>query len=136
MNGCLCAYFKHLLENSREDSEWLQALINVKEEHHQDLSDKCFKDGISNESIPNLHSLPPFAKVVAWLILSHHKLPMAAPNDSFPELEYIGEWMKDNFCETWNSPHCRDEDQENRIRDNWSFKKPIPIKSNTWRAKA
>lgn len=54
--------------NNKSDEEWLSCLIS--DEIHLKISSLIIKD------MPNpLDNLPPIASMVAWLILSHHKLP-------------------------------------------------------------
>ncbi len=55
--------------NNKSDKEWLEYLIS--DEIHRKISKLDIKD-ISNP----LDNLPPIASMVAWLILTHHKLPV------------------------------------------------------------
>jgi len=55
--------------NNKKDEEWLDYLIS--DEIHKNIS----KLNVSDISNP-LDNLPPVASIVAWLILSHHKLPV------------------------------------------------------------
>ena len=54
--------------NQKSDEAWLDSLIS--DEIHKEIS----KLTISNVTNP-LENLPPLANIVAWLILTHHKLP-------------------------------------------------------------
>jgi len=55
--------------NHKSDEEWLDSLIT--DEVHKKISSLT----VSNISNP-LDNLPPIASMVAWLIISHHKLPI------------------------------------------------------------
>jgi CRISPR-associated endonuclease/helicase Cas3 len=125
--------------NNRSDEEWLNALCLV--ERDQDVF--CFKDGldgaVSSDNHP-IQKLSPFARLVGWLILTHHKLPVY-PNwkdgeHSQPMFQNISAWLSDNFNAVWNSHNCNDPDNQNRVEQNWKCNKQgLPYKSNLWRSK-
>lgn len=54
--------------NNKSDSEWLDSLIS--DEIHKNIS----KLKVTNMANP-LDNLPPVASMIAWLILTHHKMP-------------------------------------------------------------
>ena len=60
---------------NKTDNEWLEALSQV----DRDQVAECFKDGLEgnvNKNHPMKYSKSPFAQLIAWLILAHHKLPI------------------------------------------------------------
>ena len=125
--------------NNKSDEEWLNALCLV--ERDQDMY--CFRDGLDGSVNPDNHplqNLSPFARLVAWLILTHHKLPVY-PNwkdgeNSPPQFEYISEWLSNNFDVVWNSHNCNDPEQQSRVEQNWKCNKQgLPYDSNLWRSK-
>lgn len=119
----------------KSDEEWLEALTRIDE----DIFSSCFRDGIDGGVQNNhpLRNLPPFAQLVAWLILSHHKLP-SVPNSETtpPNIEYITGWFSVNFDSDWNSPLSKNPEQKVRVNDNWTFENGLPVKSNLWRSSA
>ena len=121
---------------NKDDQEWLDALSQVE----RDQVAECFKDGLEG-CVENNHpmiDLSPFAQLVAWLILTHHKLPIYPKwkENSQPEFKYISDWMGNNFNAVWNSHNCRDVDQQDRLAENWNFEFGLPYKSMHWRSKA
>ena len=78
--------------SNKTDKEWLDAISQVE----QDQVIEFFKDGLDGNVNSNhpLKELPPFAKLVAWLILTHHKLPVypkwKGQENSPPRFEGIG----------------------------------------------
>jgi len=126
--------------HNKSDEEWLNSLCLV--DRDQDAS--CFKDGLDRGDIAENHpiqNLSPFAKLVAWLILTHHKLPVypkwKVNENSSPMFEHISEWFSNNFNAIWNSHNCNEPDQLNRVVQNWKCNKEgLPYKSNLWRSKA
>ncbi len=121
---------------TQTDAQWLESLTDIQ----QDAFDQVYKDRTGNTiAEPKLTDLPSFAQLVAWLILAHHKLPLY-PNwkddkNNPPSLNDMPEWLEKNFTPVWNSPNCEDEDQQNRIEENWQFCE-LPVKSMQWRSKA
>jgi CRISPR-associated endonuclease/helicase Cas3 len=122
----------------KSDLEWLEAMTEIDRES----IGECYKDGVQDGShgLTNpLLSLPPFARFVGWLIVSHHRLP-AAPRLSdgsqmTASLDAVDTWMEINFEARWNSNRCRDSDQISRLKDNWSFA-ALPYQSMKWRSRA
>jgi CRISPR-associated endonuclease/helicase Cas3 len=119
----------------KSDEEWLEALTRI----DADIFSSCFKDGIDGGVLNNhpLRNLPPFAQLIAWLILTHHKLPSVPFSETTPpDIKYVSYWFGSNFDANWNSPHCNDAEQKERVNDNWTFEKGLPVKSNLWRSSA
>ncbi|WP_162599224.1 type I-F CRISPR-associated helicase Cas3f [Shewanella algidipiscicola] len=122
---------------SKDDSQWLEALA---EQNFENIPD-CFKDGSDQGfgSHPIL-SLPPFAQLTAWIIVSHHKLPLCpAWQDSInaPALKDIEQWLIKSFDASWNSYQCNDVEQKVRIQENWNFaEKALPYHSKKWCSQA
>jgi len=121
----------------KTDEEWLQFLENAQEEDEQIVLNRLIKDPA--ETINNPFSdLPPTAKLVAWLIVSHHRLP-TYPSDrasNAPSFKYINQWLDKIFDSLWNSANSLDDwDEQVRI-NNWVFPNGTPLLSMTWRDKA
>jgi CRISPR-associated endonuclease/helicase Cas3 len=119
------------------DMEWLQSLEYVKEDDERTVLKRLIKE--PKETINNpLSKLPFTAKLVAWLIVSHHKLP-TYPNDkasNAPSFKYINQWLDEAFDSLWNSANSLDDwDEQVRI-DNWVFPNGTPLLSVTWRDNA
>jgi len=116
------------------DVEWLGSLSQIEES----MFSSCYRDGIdTGEKSHPINNLPPFGRLVAWLILSHHKLPLYPWNGtSSPSLSDVDDWFLNNFDASWNSHNCKDPDKEKRVQDNWCFEKGLPVKSMQWRSKA
>lgn len=124
----------------KSDDEWLDALIQVDRDQVAD----CFKDGLDGGVNPDNHPLQkfrsPFARLIAWLILTHHKLPLYPKWKEnagvLPSLKIIAKWMDSYFEAVWNSHNCKDPDQQSRVGPNWEVAKNLPYKSMHWRSKA
>ncbi len=125
--------------NNRNDEAWLESLAQM--EFSDDLN--WFKDGIDGNVRKNnpLNKLPPFAKLVAWLILSHHRLPLY-PDWQYeslepPKFEDVSNWVINNFDGDWNSYKSKQKDQADRINTNWQMTDAgLPFNSSRWKALA
>ncbi len=122
----------------KDDREWLDALSQIE----STAVFACFRDGLDGSVTENhpINKIPSFAQLVAWLILTHHKLPLnpswKETASTSPSLLNINEWFTGNFEALWNSPNCKDNDQQAFISKNWTFTKGLPVASAQWRAKA
>ncbi len=117
----------------QSDAQWLSALSDIK----QDVFSQYFRDGIDQDAEPHFPAMPVFARLVAWLIMTHHRLPVYPgwKGNNPPELQYMDQWLDNNFTALWNSYRCNDDDQKKRISENWFFSK-LPSQSMQWRSKA
>ncbi|MBN0987631.1 type I-F CRISPR-associated helicase Cas3f [Amphritea pacifica] len=123
----------------KTDAEWLDELADINPENIA----ACFRDGleggVGKENNPFLN-LPAFARVVAWIILSHHRLPLSPSWQDNEKPARFGEmqsWLEIDFDAVWNSYRCKDTEQKERLGDNWYFAdKSLPYFSSHWRAKA
>ena len=126
--------FQAFVGDSKEDIQWLQNLAEIDRNNYP----VCYKDGIDDSTdVPKLTDLPPFARLVAWLILTHHKLPVyPAWKESENSPPLLTELEKiQNIDPLWNSHQCNDPGQKARKEKNWEFF-DLPIKSSQWRSKA
>jgi len=94
-----------------------------------------FRDGIDGNFSQNhpIKNLPPFAQLVAWLIMSHHKLPFYPYTESSPpSMKYIDSWFSSNFDATWNSVLSSDKSLKDDLLNNWSFEERFLYQSKKW----
>lgn len=130
---------------NKTDEQWLTALTEISKSHHDEID----QDGLSQESSNPLASLPPFAQLVGWLILSHHKLPFVphwneklTPERSPAELAKnninpLEAWFATELQVHWNSYNFCDEDSPSLLVDNWTFHADgLPYNSHKWRLRA
>ncbi|PJE78303.1 CRISPR-associated nuclease/helicase Cas3 subtype I-F/YPEST [invertebrate metagenome] len=67
--------FEAMIDGCNSDNEWLERLANFNDFSKQqpDWLSHIHNDG--QEKSKGLSHLPPMAKIVAWLIVTHHRLP-------------------------------------------------------------
>jgi len=122
--------------NGKNDIEWLQALKNIdnKSEGLMLKNLELLKDGLNTNIENPFANFEPIAKIVAWLIVSHHRLPQyPKTGDNPPSLQNIDSWLSEYFEACWNSPQCLTEDWGTEtIEQNWHFPYGTPFKSAIW----
>ena len=119
----------------KNDLEWLKTLANVTKQNDIEILAKLIKDAPVNVNYSNpLKKMPPLAKLVGWLIISHHRLPVypVKKNNNPPNYENINEWLDHYFDPLWNSPSSFDEWEQNVRDKNWEFPSGTPIVSAIW----
>lgn len=126
----------------KSDQEWIQQLAeltdaNVARRWDIQITKSIFVDA------PNAHQNPftdlaPFAKLVAWLLVSHHRLPKNNDLDKPVNIPEMHTWLLHCFDCHWNSPNALDLSQYSKqsLKDNWHFPNGTPFLSQTWRRKA
>ncbi|MGF1764385.1 type I-F CRISPR-associated helicase Cas3f [Aliivibrio kagoshimensis] len=120
----------------REDKVWLTDLVNIDNlaEEKMLINLAELKDGLKLNPENPFKALPPLAKLVAWLIVSHHKLPQYPKNeDNPPAFESMDKWLDFSLEACWNSPQCLNDDWDRSvIEQNWIFPYGTPLKSAHW----
>ena len=124
------------------DLEWLRALGEVNNSTEKKVMEQLVRDDPNTIEKP-FAALPPVGKTVAWLVVSHHRLPMYSysKKDEIGNIEpaysKINGWLEDNFDSLWNSPSSFDEQWEETVRDNnWVFPNRTPFASAIWQIRA
>ena len=124
----------------RDDKDWLDDLANIDNSAEAKMLNHfvSLRDGIDVNPAHPFKALSPVAKLVAWLIVSHHKLPQYPKNaDNPPTFDNMDKWLSDSFEACWNSPQCLNDDwQQSVIEKNWSFPYGTPFKSAHWQTQA
>ncbi len=115
------------------DRAWLDKLVNVTKEVEVDMLDRLFKDDGAEMQNP-FKTLPPLARTVAWLIVSHHRLPVSYTVNN---AEHIDQWLYESIGPEWNSqlkePRAWTTEE---MLNNWLLPSGTPVLSKTWRRKA
>ncbi|MFH7587346.1 type I-F CRISPR-associated helicase Cas3f [Oceanimonas smirnovii] len=117
------------------DQQWLSKLANIDNSAESELLETLlsYRDLLTKDIPCPLTHLPPIASTVAWLIVSHHKLPQYPFGlDNPPDLSAINQWQS-IFEPCWNSPKVTSEQwSEADVSKNWTFPVGTPFKSAFW----
>ncbi|WP_230460227.1 type I-F CRISPR-associated helicase Cas3f [Sansalvadorimonas verongulae] len=73
--------FEALIQGCSSDKEWLERFVNIKEffNNEPDWASKLHND--SQQRSEGIFHLPSLARMVAWLIVTHHRLPFEDRHD-------------------------------------------------------
>lgn len=119
--------------NSKSDQQWLRDLSKVNNSAETQILDLLHKDPKKGGENP-LFDLPPLARVISWLIVSHHRLPIYY-GENHPSIESIDQWIQ-IFDAKWNSKNIDGDWDQIVLDNNWIFPNGTPFKSATWQIKA
>ena len=137
--------FQAFVGQATEDADWLKRLAGLDEREERGWPAGLYRDGLDNASqAPALESLPPAAKAVAWLILSHHRLPYPSDKNYLSqENQLINFWA--DLDPSWNqhstAPSNQNEEQitsgkKANPKACWTFPHGWPTALPTWRKRA
>lgn len=133
--------FQAFVGDVGSDEQWLSRLANP--DAYDDASWltslRCDQPGKSQES--PIAGMPPIAQAVAWLVLTHHRLPLKPVDDG----GYYGQKVAafsprhlDLFLEVlgpdWNERAADAGPDE--IKRYWSFPHGLPVTTDKWRTRA
>jgi CRISPR-associated endonuclease/helicase Cas3 len=128
----------------QDDKTWLTALSQITADDESVMIDRLVQDSIVPFTNP-FKALPPLAATVAWLIVSHHRLPAYPSKQQTyserynfpPQLEHIDVWLTQQFTALWNSTNIDTENWSNEDKQSvWHFPNGTPVRSILWRNKA
>ena len=117
----------------QDDKSWLSVLING------DIAENTLKKGLEQSQQVTLEKLPDAAKLVAWLIVSHHRLP----NFSHSMKETRNAWldekapdlaiMLNRITQEWGYENKQDEQEyQKRVKHCFEFPNGFLSQSSEW----
>lgn len=111
-----------------DDEIWLARLACLLSDRDPRWLDRLLKDGIiePDPATRAFGNLPPLAKAVGWLIVSHHFLPTSANNANVKRLKNIPEIVD----ASWNRANPEATDTEKQTC--WAFNNGTPFASASW----
>ncbi len=123
------------------DEVWLQHLQQATPDMDAELLVRLECDPSNPNSLQNpFEKLQnrPVALAIAWLIISHHRLPSYPVGNNNPlYTDEIEDWLfGDLFNVKWNSPQVLDDWSKSDWEQVWQIKTGTPLASSRWCAKA
>ncbi|WP_367299527.1 type I-F CRISPR-associated helicase Cas3f [Hafnia alvei] len=120
---------------TQTDKQWLGKLGWLAPQDEKEWLANLQKDSKEKSDSP-LVNLPPLARVIAWLIISHHRLPQYLGKNE-PELSSSRTWLENQLNVYWNALNHEKSDWRDSDFDKvWTFPNGTPLRSQTWRNKA
>ncbi|NVK75919.1 MAG: type I-F CRISPR-associated helicase Cas3 [Oceanospirillaceae bacterium] len=118
------------ITNSTTDDEWLERL------HQGDIDEAQLKTLIQNSALTPLANLPPIAQLIAWLIVSHHRLPSLSKEQASvykAEQATSINTMLQRITQEWGYENRYDEaEYQKRLKDCFRFPNGLLSNSSQW----
>lgn len=126
-------WLRRLIEpSSEDDASWIARLV-------------CSEAATEPDARYPFRKLPPLARAVGWLVLTHHRLPALPPSPESPNpahgvrrTDRYTERLEDVFgaiaCD-WNEAPKNDLSPEEAAKY-WTFESPLPVVTPLWRKRA
>ncbi len=127
------------------DESWLTRLIEPSAEDDKSWIVRLQRDGLDATVDKPLASLPPLAQAVAWLVVTHHRLPIKPASGHDGKALWLGardpkftagqlDKLLSKIASDWNErPSGIDRTQ---VEAYWHFPKGLPVTTAPWRKRA
>ncbi|XOV84734.1 MAG: type I-F CRISPR-associated helicase Cas3f [bacterium] len=127
-----------------EDERWLRRMISPTDSDDASWTQngRYWRDGIDKETPAPFTDLQPLAAAIAWLVVTHHRLPVIPSYDFDGIQQYLGKPSM-NFSASqladpllavkanWNE--IPQSNESTSIKSYWSFKEKLPFSFPKWR---
>jgi len=137
--------FQSFVGMDATDESWLARLIAPSAADDQSWLVRLQRDGLDPVVDKPLASLPPLAQAVAWLVVTHHRLPVKPATDRSGKHLWLGarddgfaagqlDNLLKKIASDWNErPLGLDRKQ---VEAYWHFPNGLPVTSAPWRKRA
>ncbi len=130
-----------------DDATWLARLANPSPEDDATWLTRLQRDGMDKPTQPPFAHLAnaPLAQAIGWLVLTHHRLPVAPEKDDTSERHHLGSKVR------WVTPHTlkdvlqlidagwnerTDGGDASLLPLYWQFAYGLPVATDLWRKRA
>ncbi len=130
--------FEAFVNQAKDDQSWLSRLAMLDQDVNGVAEKNCLasliKDGITHLPLSPFENMPPVAKAVGWLILTHHFLPQPQVMTVFnPKM--LNDLLK--YIEpALNNARADSNEKDKKACWNFRAKSKLPFSSTHWRARA
>lgn len=139
--------FQAFVGPDASDESWLQRLIEPTAEDDASwlAPGRLQRDGLDTPVDAPLAALPPLARAVAWLVVTHHRLPVMPSQDAKSQYRWLGakvtgfrasqlDDLLNKIGPLWNEVPTTDE--RTTIELYWRFPHGLPVTTPLWRKRA
>lgn len=114
------------------DATWLARLANPQGDGDLLWREKLQQDGVDLAIDPPLKALrqAPLARALAWLIVSHHRLPALPPGEEF-QMSRLPEFL-DSVSPSWNESNF----EQDKAAPYWTLAETLPVAYGAWQRRA
>lgn len=128
-----------------DDKGWLARLADSENQNEEQWLSRLERDGLDQPVSRPLEVLPPLAKAIGWLVLSHHRMPLMPSREEHGEQRPLGAKVEgfraSQLLETpdivdpaWNE--CVQNVSRQKVEPYWEFPRGLPVALTSWREKA
>lgn len=129
----LNALIQQYVDDKEEDNGWLKALARG------EIQEELLKKVAAKNTDNPFRGLPPIAKLLAWLIVSHHRLPLPLGSPSELRKEWQGvsadtiDVTLNRISKEWGYENRYDEEEyQSRVKHCFSFPNGLISASTPW----
>ncbi|MEO5558452.1 MAG: type I-F CRISPR-associated helicase Cas3f [Dokdonella sp.] len=137
--------FQAFVGTDQSDEQWLGRLMEPSVADDASWRQHLQRDGIDKQIDKPFNTMPPLAKAIGWLILTHHRLPVMPSVDEHGQPQWLGakvlEFRSDSLRDVlvkidagWNE-QCT-ETRTSLIDPYWHFPEGLPVTVPLWRKRA
>lgn len=113
-----------------KDESWLARLAQLPENASEDCLQRLVRDGLNSGRIVSpFKTLGTLARIVGWLIVSHHRLPTPEVLNE-RGMQALPQGIESHFCGQ------RPGSSQHDIAACWEFERGLPFASQHWRQRA
>lgn len=116
-----------------DDTAWLERMVNLSETNQTAWLDDLQRDGLDTNTDKPFENLPPLAAALAWLVVSHHRLPSRPEDEQGINADQFANYFEAINAE-WNQT-CSETDAK-LIQPYWSFGNGLPTSNPVWQKRA
>jgi CRISPR-associated endonuclease/helicase Cas3 len=130
-----------------DDEDWLRRLANPEVFDEQDwiAPGRYQRDGLDAADRYPFRNLPPLAAAVAWLVVTHHRLPVIPVEKEDGTQDWLGRhsrrfsqaWLETPLAQVahdWNEVY--QQARPAQVEPYWQLAGPLPVVEPAWRAQA
>ncbi|MBW9247734.1 MAG: type I-F CRISPR-associated helicase Cas3 [Acidithiobacillus ferriphilus] len=120
---------------SDDDATWLARLVTPTLVDDARWLEQLRRDGLDGTQDSPFKTLKnaPLAQALAWLVVTHHRLPELPPDAVFQMSALPG--LLTQLQPTWNERAFSDTDRD-ALKPYWDFPQGLPVTTEAWRQRA
>lgn len=116
-----------------DDTSWLQRIVELSDSKNHEWLESLQRDGMDVDTDKPFSTLPPLAAALAWLVVTHHRLPSKPKDQQAVRADQFTHYFKQINSE-WNQV-CLDSNPK-LINPYWTFSKGLPTSNPIWQKRA
>lgn len=116
-----------------DDASWLQRIVDLSDGKDNEWLAGLQRDGLDADTDKPFSTLPPIAAALAWLVVTHHRLP-TRPEDQQAVMADQFAYYFQQISSEWNQ--VRLDSDPKLVKPYWSFSQGLPTSNPVWQKRA